>query len=102
MLPTRSQSTLPGDIVRIVGNGGVDGDLSTEVDNFSYQIGISDVGGSSLSDGRAMEVPQGVTTMIDAGAILKLRGAFIGIGSSTLQVDRSGGASATARDTSAC
>ncbi|MEL6106099.1 MAG: peptidase, partial [Planctomycetota bacterium] len=85
-------STLPGDIVRIVGNGGVDGDLSTEVDNFSYQIGISDVGGTALADGRSMEVPQGVTTMIDAGAILKLRGSFIGIGSSTLQVDRSGGA----------
>ncbi|MEO1527696.1 MAG: peptidase, partial [Planctomycetota bacterium] len=85
-------STLPGDIVRIVGNGGVDGDLSTEVDNFSYQIGVADVGGGSLADGRSMEVPLGVTTMIDAGAVLKLRGSFIGIGSSTLQVDRSGGA----------
>ncbi|KAA5546993.1 tandem-95 repeat protein [Roseiconus nitratireducens] len=85
-------SALPGDIVRIVGNGGVDGNMATEQDNFSYQIGISNVGGNSLSDGRAMEVPQGVTTMIDAGAILKMRASYISVGSSTLQVDRSGGA----------
>ena len=85
-------STLPGDIVRIVGNGGLDGDITTEVDNFSYQVGVSDTGGVTLEDGRNLEVPQGVTTIIDAGAIVKLRNAFIGIGSSTVQVDRSGGA----------
>ncbi len=28
-------STLPGDIVRIVGNGGSDNDITTEADNFS-------------------------------------------------------------------
>ena len=36
-----------------------------------------------------MEVPRGVTTMIDAGAIFKFRGSYISVGSSTLQVDRS-------------
>lgn len=86
------ESAMNGDIVRIVGNGGGDGDISTEGDNFSYQIGFSDTGGQTLVDGRAMEVPQGVTTMIDAGAILKFRGSRIGVGSSTLQVDRSNGA----------
>lgn len=86
------ESAMTGDIVRIVGNGGADGDLSTEGDNFSYQIGFSDTGGQTLVDGRTMEVPQGVTTMIDAGAILKFRGSRIGVGSSTLQVDRSNGA----------
>ncbi|TWU06030.1 tandem-95 repeat protein [Stieleria varia] len=85
-------STLDGDIVRIVGNGGLDGDLTTQEDNFSYKIGFADVGGQTLEDGRVMEVPKGVTTMIDAGAILKLRGSYIMVGSSTLQVDRSGGA----------
>lgn len=85
-------SALPGDIVRIVGNGGADQDITTEADNFSYQIGISDTGGQTLEDGDTMEVPQGVTTMIDAGAVLKLRSARIGVGSSSVQFDRSGGA----------
>ncbi len=39
-----------------------------------------------------MEVPQGVTVMIDAGALFKLREARIGVGSSTASVDRSAGA----------
>ena len=85
-------AALPGDIVRIVGNGGLDDDITTENDNFSYQIGVSDVGGRTLDDGRNMEVPMGVTTMVDAGAVFKLRNSFIGVGSSTVQVDRSGGA----------
>ncbi|MCO8121426.1 tandem-95 repeat protein [Stieleria sp. TO1_6] len=85
-------SAIDGDIVRIVGNGGVDGDLSTELDNFSYKIGISDVGGNALEDGRTMNVPRGVTTMVDAGAVLKLRGSYINVGSSTLQIDRSNSA----------
>ncbi len=85
-------SAIEGDIVRIVGNGGLDNRLETEDDNFSYKIGVSDTGGVTLEDGRNMEVPKGVTTMIDAGAIFKLRNSFIGIGSSTVQVDRSGGA----------
>ena len=85
-------SAIEGDIVRIVGNGGLDNRLETEDDNFSYKIGVSDTGGVTLEDGRNMEVPKGVTTMIDAGAIFKLRNSFIGIGSSTIQVDRSGGA----------
>ena len=81
-----------GDIVRIVGNGGLDGNLLTEEDNFSYKIGIAEVGGSSLEDGSSMNVPHGVTTMIDAGAIFKLRNSYINVGSSTTQIDRSGGA----------
>lgn len=85
-------SSLSGDIVRIVGNGGADQDITTIADNFSYQIGTSNTGGVALEDGRTMEVPAGVTTIIDAGAAFKLRGARIGVGSSTVQVDRSGGA----------
>ncbi|MFU7560472.1 S8 family serine peptidase [Roseiconus sp. JC912] len=85
-------AALPGDIVRIVGNGGQDNDVTTLADNFSYQIGLSEIGGNTLEDGRHMNVPKGVTTMIDAGALFKLRSATIGVGSNNLLTDRSGGA----------
>jgi hypothetical protein len=76
-----------------VGNGGLDGDPSTIGDNFAYEIGLAEAGASQpiLRDGSTMEVPKGVTVMIDAGAIFKLRRARIGVGSSTLTIDRSGG-----------
>ncbi|KAA1257828.1 hypothetical protein LF1_03180 [Rubripirellula obstinata] len=82
-------SAISGDIVRIVGNGGLDGDITTEEDNFSYQVGVSNFGGFELEDGRNLEVPQGVTAIFDAGAIVKLRSARIAAGSSTLLEDRS-------------
>ncbi|MGN6133217.1 MAG: hypothetical protein ACTHOU_01910, partial [Aureliella sp.] len=82
-------SALPGDIVRIVGNGGNDGNLATINDNFAYEIGFGLLAGSTLSDGSTMEVPRGVTAMIDAGAIFKLRRARIGVGSTNLNIDRS-------------
>ena len=85
-------AAMPGDIVRIIGNGGNDRNLATEADNFSYQIGVAATGGGVLSDGRNLEVPLGVTTMIDAGAILKFRTSRIGVGSSSVLDDRSGGA----------
>ncbi|MCR9294187.1 MAG: hypothetical protein NXI32_15820, partial [bacterium] len=91
-VPNAFASAQPGDIVRIVGNGGSDGDISTIDDNFAYEIGFSLINGAPLSDGSTMEVPKGVTTMIDAGAIFKLRRSRIGVGSSSLGVDRSGGA----------
>ncbi|MEM6979149.1 MAG: hypothetical protein AAF539_05725, partial [Planctomycetota bacterium] len=81
-----------GDIIRVVGNGGTDGDLSTEIDNRSYQIGVTEVGGRTLEDGRNLEIPSGVTMMIDAGAIFKMRSSRISVGSSNLQDDRSDGA----------
>lgn len=34
----------PGDIVRIVGNGGTDGNLATVADNFAYEIGAGLLG----------------------------------------------------------
>lgn len=91
-VPNAFSSTFPGDIVRIVGNGGGDNNLATEADNFAYEIGNGLLAGSILSDGVSMDVPKGVTTMIDAGAVFKLRGARIGVGSSNLNIDRSGGA----------
>jgi hypothetical protein len=85
-------ATVPGDIVRIVGNGGSDGRLETAGDNFAYEIGFGLLPGTVLSDGSTMDVPKGVTVMIDAGAAFKSRRSRIGVGSSTLGVDRSGGA----------
>ncbi len=85
-------ATIPGDIVRIVGNGGVDGRLETVVDNFAYEIGFGILAGTVLSDGSTMDVPKGVSVMVDAGAVFKLRRSRIGVGSSTIGVDRSGGA----------
>jgi VCBS repeat-containing protein len=80
----------PGDIVRIVGNGGIDGNLNTEADSFAYEIGFGGPLNPMLSDGSIMNVPQGVTVMIDSGAVFKLRQAGIIVGSSTASVNRSG------------
>jgi hypothetical protein len=81
----------PGDVIRVLGNGGADGDFSTQSDNLAYEIGFSSLG-TPLADGTSLDVPKDVTLMIDAGAILKLRRARIGVGSSSVSVDRSGGA----------
>ena len=89
--PNAFESSSFGDIVRIVGNGGLDGNIATEHDNYSYQIGTAELNGAALVDGRTMNVPRGVTTMIDAGAAFKLRNSYISVGSSTTQIDRSGG-----------
>lgn len=85
-------NTHPGDIVRIVGNGGRDGLLDTVEDNFAYEIGRGTLPNQILSDGEDMVVPRGVTVMIEPGSIFKLRSAYIGVGSSSLTANRSGGA----------
>ncbi len=82
----------PGDVVRIVGNGGSDGDFSTLTDNFAYEIGPGPLQNQILADGKTLDVPKGVTVMVDAGAIFKMNQSRIGVGSSSLSVDRSGGA----------
>lgn len=78
-------------LVRIVGNGGTDSNLSTMNDNTAYRIGVSNLG-ATLPDGRTFDLPQGVTVMIDAGAIIKLQSANIDAGTATLGVDRQDGA----------
>lgn len=80
----------PGDVVRIVGNGGIDGSLVTTADNLAYEIGFDNLG-RPLPDGSTFDVPRGVTVMIDAAAILKMRRSRIGVGSTSTNVDRSGG-----------
>ena len=79
----------PGDIVRIVGNAGADGDASELADNVAYQIGLDD-SGNALRDGGSFEIPQDVVVMIDGGALLKFQDTFIVAGSTSSTVDRSG------------
>ncbi len=74
--------------IRIVGNGGVDGRIETAQDNFSYQIGFAN-NGLPLADGSSMDLPQGIRVVIDSGAVLKLSGARIGVGSVSPQIDLS-------------
>ncbi len=76
--------------LRIVGNGGTDGLLSTPGDNKPYIIG-KDNADVALPDGADFKVPSNVNVMIDAGAILKLSRTNIDAGTSAQGVDRSGG-----------
>ena len=82
----------PNDIVRIVGNGGVDGDIDSVGDNFAYEIGFGTLPLQILSDGTEMAVPRGTTVMVEPGTNFKMRRSRVGVGSSSLTVDRSGGA----------
>ncbi|TWT49074.1 hypothetical protein Pla22_42660 [Rubripirellula amarantea] len=79
----------PNDIVRLLPNGGNDGLIQTDDDNLAYEIGRGGSGNRVLADGGDFEVPKGVTVMIDAGAILKLRSAKISVGSESVDEDRS-------------
>ena len=91
-MPNAFASAQPGDIVRIIGNGGNDGNLDTLNNNFAYEVGTNAIGGASLSDGTELAVPRGVTVMVEPGTIFKMRSSWIGVGSTSLTIDRSGGA----------
>ncbi len=79
--------------VRIVGNGGADGQLGTLLDNTAYEIGINDnpINPLTLEDGETFEVPKDINLVIDAGAVFKLNQANVDAGSSAQGIDRSGG-----------
>lgn len=81
----------PGDILRVVGNGGTDGNLTTVGDNRAYEIGATTTT-PVLTDGSTLNVPKGVTLMIDAGAILKMSRTSINVGSFSPSIDLSGSA----------
>ena len=78
----------PGDTIRVVGNGGIDGLVETLEDNYSYQIGFAS-NGLPLEDGSSLDLPQGVRLIIDSGAILKMSRSRIGVGSVSPLVDGS-------------
>ena len=96
----------PGTVVRIVGNGGSDNDTTTFSNNTPYLIGL-DFNGVPLADSDGFsstgavlanvrpgefQIPQGVTVMVESGALLKLHSAVIDVGTSDLGIDRSAGA----------
>ena len=85
------QAATSGRVVRVVGNGGADGKLETTSDNLAYELGFNRLN-QVQADGSTFDVPRNVTVMIDAGAILKLSRARIGVGSTSVSVDRSAGA----------
>ncbi len=76
-----------GQIMRVVGNAGADGDLATVGDNLAYELGVSN--GTVLGDGADFILPQGVTVMIDGGAIFKLLKTNLQVGSASVTIDRS-------------
>jgi VCBS repeat-containing protein len=79
----------PGDIIRLAGL-----DEANPIPSLTtvraYEVGTGAFG-STLSDGAQLEVPRGVTLMIDAGAILKFGNSRILVGSDGV-IDRSGAA----------
>ena len=77
-------------IIRIIGND-FDGDPTTTDDLVPYLVGTQ-LGGAELRDGGEFRVPQGATAMIDAGVLFKMRRANIDAGSSTIDINRAGGA----------
>ena len=84
-----------GAIVRVLGNNYYNddpNDLSTYDDNVPYEIGENPETFRALDDGRYLQVPQGVTLVIDAGSLFKLSEANVDVGSAAESVDRSGGA----------
>lgn len=78
----------PGDTIRVVGNGGVDGLLETAADNFSYQIGFTS-NGLPFEDGTTLNLPKDVNMIIDAGAVMKFSRARLGVGSVSPLIDLS-------------
>ncbi len=88
-VPNAFAAARADDIVRIVGNGGADGNLATVGDNLAYQVGVSLLPNQNLEDGTDMEVPQGVNVMIDAGAVFKMRRGYVLVGSTSATEDRS-------------
>ncbi len=93
LLDVRGTTSLltSSNLVRIVGNGGADGSVDTLADNRPYLLGV-DSAKLPLADGAGLIVPQGVTVMIDAGALLKLMAANVDVGTSALGANRSAGA----------
>ncbi|MGI9441078.1 MAG: matrixin family metalloprotease, partial [Rubripirellula sp.] len=75
-------------LVQVIGGGGLDQNLDTLEDNQAYEVGL-DVTGVILEDGAELLVPQGVTLMLHAGALLKLRKANLDAGSSAATISRS-------------
>ncbi|WP_436714795.1 tandem-95 repeat protein [Roseiconus lacunae] len=79
-------------IVQVLADSGVDGNVDTLGDNRPYLVGF-DTESNALADGGEFLVPQGVTAMVQAGALFKMRKANLDAGSfGTRSINRSHGA----------
>jgi large repetitive protein len=78
----------PGDVIRVVGDNRFQ-DLSLAQ---AYEIGNGGSPVGVLSDGATLNVPRGVTLVVEAGAILKFAGSKILVGSDDSTTDRSNSA----------
>ncbi|MCA9092408.1 MAG: choice-of-anchor L domain-containing protein, partial [Planctomycetaceae bacterium] len=78
-------------IIRLVANGGTDGNVLTPSNANPYLFGKA-ANGTFLPDGEFLNVPKNVTVMIDAGAVLKFSGSMVNVGSYAQTEDLSGGA----------
>ncbi|MCC9601167.1 tandem-95 repeat protein [Stieleria sp. JC731] len=79
-------------IVHVLAHSGLDQDVDTLGDNRPYLVGF-DTSGNPLADGGEFLVPQGVTAMVQAGALFKMRKANLDAGTADTQsVNRSHGA----------
>ena len=75
----------PGDVVRVAGSAA--GVNLTSVP--AYEFGRGGVGNQVLADGLTLQIPRGVTLMVDAGAVFKVQGSQITVGSLSASVDNS-------------
>ena len=93
MATPNADAVRPGDVLRVQGNPGTDGDIRTELDNQAYELGFNELG-FALTDGSNLKIPQDVTVVFDAGVIGKFRRSSITVGSflPTADQDRSAGA----------
>lgn len=80
-----------GDIVRVVGNNFNDAITTNEI---PYELGFGSLNETLADSGPngLLEIKKGVTLMVDAGAVFKLRSTSIIVGSSSTVIDRSGAA----------
>ncbi len=77
-------------VVRLLPNGGSDGEISTADDNLAYEVGYIDALDQTLADGRNLVLPGGIQLVIDAGVVMKFLDSRISVGSDDDGVDRSG------------
>lgn len=78
-------------LVHILADAGLDNDVDTLADNRPYLVGF-DTLSDPLPDGAEFLVPQGVTAMVQAGTLFKMRKANLDAGTSSSNIERGGAA----------
>ncbi|MBA2115060.1 GEVED domain-containing protein [Bremerella alba] len=86
---TAAENADRGDVIRVIGLGGIGDEQDTLDDNIAYLIGRNPLNNAPLKDGTDIVLPKGVTMMIDEGAILKFSNSSIQVGSTSVIDDRS-------------